>query len=130
MYGTGNMSGWVEADSIFLNSNTSGDDRFAALAFMGYLLDPNVQTMLAEVGHIPSVSSAEPRDALINQAMAAFSDGVPYPINVDERILQLYWRELDNAIQGVFLSGNSPSSALKAASEKLITEIQHLQIYP
>ena len=49
-YGTGNLSGWVEADSVFLNANTTGDNRFASLAFIGYLLDPNVQLRLAEVG--------------------------------------------------------------------------------
>ena len=42
-YGTGYMSGWVESDSVFLNANTTGNDRYAALAFIGYFLDPNVQ---------------------------------------------------------------------------------------
>jgi arabinogalactan oligomer/maltooligosaccharide transport system substrate-binding protein len=130
VYGTGHMSGWVEADSIFLNSNTTEDDRYAALAFMGYLLDPGVQMMLAEVGHIPSVSIAQPRNALIRQAMVAFSNGAPYPITVDEHILQLYWSVLDNAIKGVFLSGDSPANVLKTASDKLNTEINNLQTLP
>ncbi len=69
------MSGWVESDSVFLNTNTHDNDRFAALAFIGYLLDPNVQVRLAEVGHIPSVITAIPRDILLQQAMEAFSSG-------------------------------------------------------
>ena len=129
-YGTGNLSGWVEADSVFLNASTSGDNRFAALAFMGYLLDPNVQLRLAEVGHIPSVTTTRPRDPLIRQAMEAFSHGAAYPITVDTRILSLYWTELDQAIQKVFASGVSPSIALKAASDKLVILVKNLGISP
>ena len=71
IYGSGHMSGWVETDSVFLNSNTTGNNRFAALSFMGYLLDPNVQMHLAEVGHIPTVTTSQPRDPLLKQAMLA-----------------------------------------------------------
>jgi maltose-binding protein MalE len=129
-YGTGHMSGWVESDSVFLNANTTSDDRFAALSFIGYLLDPNVQMHLAEVGHIPSVSATMPRDILIQQAMEAFSYGVPYPITVDESILKLYWNELDSAIQSVFVGGVSPASALKTASDNLVIQIKNLQTSP
>jgi maltose-binding protein MalE len=129
-YGTGYMSGWVESDSVFLNANTTGDDRFAALAFIGYLLDPSVQLRLAEVGHIPSVSTTVPRDAFIRQAMEAFSHSVPYPIGVDESILKQYWNELDRAIQKVFLSGYSPANALKAANDNLIILLRNMGTSP
>jgi ABC-type glycerol-3-phosphate transport system substrate-binding protein len=129
-YGTGHMSGWVESDSVFLNANTTNDDRFAALSFVGYLLDPNVQMRLAEVGHIPSVSATLPRDILIQQAMKAFSFGAPYPITVDENILKLYWNELDMAIKSVFVSGVSPASALKTAKDNLVVQIKNLQTSP
>jgi arabinogalactan oligomer/maltooligosaccharide transport system substrate-binding protein len=129
-YGTGYMSGWVESDSVFLNANTTGNDRFAALAFMGYLLDPNVQRRLAEVGHIPSVSTTVPRDAFIHQSMEAFSHGVPYPIGVDASILKLYWNELDKAIQKVFISGVNPANALKAANDNLIILLRNMGTSP
>ena len=129
-FGNGHMSGWVEADSVFLNANVTGNDRFAALAFMGYLLDPNVQVRLAEVGHIPSVSAAYPRDALIQQAMNAFSHGVPYPSNVDPNVLSLYWRELNLAIQDVFVRGVEPAEALNAASEAIKLELLNSQTVP
>lgn len=129
-YGTGHMSGWVETDSVFVNANTTDKDRFAALAFIGYLLDPNVQVRLAEVGHIPSVIAAKPRDALIHQAMDAFSSGAPYPIAVDDSVLNLYWKELDLAIRNVFLSGVSPANALKAASDDLVQMLRNLQTIP
>jgi len=129
-YGTGHMTGWVETDSVFLNANTIDKDRFAALAFIGYLLDPNVQVRLAEVGHIPSVIAAKPRDALIHQAMDAFSYGVPYPITVNESVLNLYWKELDVALRKVFVSGVSPANALKAASDNLVQILRNLQTTP
>ena len=129
-YGTGHMSGWVETDSVFLNANTNAKDRFAALAFIGYLLDPNVQVRLAEVGHIPSVITAKPRDALIQQAMDAFSSGAPYPITVDESVLNLYWKELDVAIRKVFVSEVSPANALRTANDDLVQILRNLQTIP
>jgi predicted alpha/beta-hydrolase family hydrolase len=97
---------------------------------MAYLLDPNVQIRLAEVGHIPSVLSTQPRDPLVRQAMEAFSYGVPYPINVDESVINLYWKELDLAIRKVFVSGISPSDALKAASNDLVSLLRNLESSP
>jgi ABC-type glycerol-3-phosphate transport system substrate-binding protein len=119
IYGSGHLSGWVQADSVFLNSNITGNDRFAALAFMGYLLDPDVQVRLAEVGQIPSVTTAKPRDPLIQQAMQAFSRGVAYPITVDDNTLNLYWSALNTVIRDVFTSGVKPEDALKAASDQI-----------
>jgi maltose-binding protein MalE len=129
-YNTGHMSGWVESDSVFLNSNTTGADRFAALSFIGYMLDPSVQMRLAEVGHIPSISTTVPRDIFIRQAMEAFSQGVPYPISFDESMLKLYWNELDKAIQKVFIDGVSPINALKAANDNLILLLKNIGTSP
>ncbi len=129
-YGEGHLSGWVEADSVYLNANTTGNDRSAALAFMGYLLDPNVQMRLAEVGHIPSVVQTKPRDPLIQQAMQAFADGVPYPISVDASVLNLYWNALNGAILEVFVNGVDPADALKAASNEISLTLLNLQANP
>jgi maltose-binding protein MalE len=118
-YGNGHMSGWVDADSVYLNANISGDDRFAALAFMGYLLDPQVQQRLAELGHIPSVMATQPRDPLIQQAMVAFSNGVAYPIAIDEGRLDLYWNALNSAIRSIFADGKNPADALQSARDEI-----------
>jgi ABC-type glycerol-3-phosphate transport system substrate-binding protein len=118
-YSTGHLSGWVETDSVFLNSNTTGNNRFAALSFMGYLLDPNVQMHLAEVGHIPSVNTTQPRDPLIKQAMIAFLNGTPYPITVDSNVLSIYRTELDKAIRDVFELGIDPEAALQTAEDNI-----------
>jgi ABC-type glycerol-3-phosphate transport system substrate-binding protein len=129
-YGTGHMSGWVETDSIYLNATTTGDDRFAALSFMGYLLDPNVQMHLAEVGFIPSVITSQPRDMLISQAMLAFMKGVPYPIATDSSILSLYRNELDKAIRDVFDRGIDPASALQTADNNIRQALEETEITP
>ena len=129
-FGSGHMTGWVEADSIFLNANTTDNDRFASLAFMGYLLDPSVQLRLAEVGHIPSVLTTRLRDVLFQQAMEAFTDGVPYPITMDENVLSIYWDELDMAIQAVFQNGSDPEAALKRASDRIYQTIKIMRSVP
>jgi ABC-type glycerol-3-phosphate transport system substrate-binding protein len=129
-YGTGHLSGWVQSDSVYLNINSTGDDRFAALSFIGYLLDPNVQQVLAEVGHIPSVITTQPRDIIIQQAMSAFSNGIPYPITSDNRILTAYWDELDLAIQSVFERGANPATALQAASDAITQRLEELRGVP
>ncbi|MFZ2095528.1 MAG: extracellular solute-binding protein [Anaerolineales bacterium] len=128
--GSGHMSGWVESESVFLNASVTDIDRFAALSFIGYLLDPNVQVHLAEVGHIPSVVTAKPRDLLFQQAIEAFSLGVPYPVVVDESVLNLYWKELDIAIQKVYSKGTNPGGALKTASEDLTQSLDNTTKIP
>jgi ABC-type glycerol-3-phosphate transport system substrate-binding protein len=126
-FSTGHMSGWVETDSIFLNSNTIGNNRFAALSFIGYLLDPNVQMRLAEVGHIPSVITTQPRDPLIKQAMKAFMDGVPYPMGIDDSVLSIYRYHLDKAISDVFTFGVTPANALQTADENIRAALDELE---
>jgi ABC-type glycerol-3-phosphate transport system substrate-binding protein len=129
-YEAGHLSGWVEAESVFLNTNVTNNDRFAALSFIGYLLTPDVQVRLAEVGHIPSVVTANPRDRLLRQALVAFSLGVPFPITVDSSVLNLYWQELDKAIRSVFNDGISPSDALKTASSAITQSLNQISNKP
>jgi maltose-binding protein MalE len=129
-YGTGHMSGWVVADSIYLNTSTIGNDRFAALSFMGYLLDPNVQMHLAEVGHIPSVMTTQPRDTFIQQAMVAFSRGEPYPYATDESLLSIYWNALDIAIKDVFEHGIEPAMALQMAENNITQRVEEMEEVP
>jgi maltose-binding protein MalE len=97
---------------------------------MGYLLDPNVQKHMAEVGHIPSVLSTQPRDPFILQAMKALAGGVPFPVAIDENILSIYWSELDRAIQAVTTGGIEPSTALNDASENITAAINEMQNTP
>jgi hypothetical protein len=120
----------VETDSIFLNSSTSGNDRYAALSFMGYLLDPNVQMRFAEVGDIPTVMTTQPREDLIKQAMKAFIDGEPYPITQDKSVLTIYRNELDLVIRKVFYEGADPVIALQTAADNITQALNDKQAVP
>lgn len=129
-YGTGHMSGWVETDSVFLNTNTTGNDRNAALSFMGYLIEPDVQMRFAEVGDIPSVMTTQPRDPLIKLAMTAFEGGAPYPITQDELVLSIYWNELDKVIKTVFYEGADPVTALQTAADNITNALTDMKEMP
>jgi maltose-binding protein MalE len=129
-YGTGHLSGWVVADSVYVNSDINNNDFYAALTFIGYLLDPGVQMRLAEVGHIPSVETTQPRNPLIKQAIIGLSKGVPYPNHVDEAVLSLYWDALDRAIVEVFQNGVNPLTALQEASDQITHDINTMQSTP
>jgi ABC-type glycerol-3-phosphate transport system substrate-binding protein len=112
--GQGHLSGYVMANSVFLNANLSGDDLASALAFTGYFLAPQVQTVMAEVGQIPSGLNVTVRDRLIGQAMAAFSNGETFPINPEA---QVYWSVLESSLLDVFSGRVDPATALQQASD-------------
>jgi maltose-binding protein MalE len=124
------LAGWVQADCAYVNSNTEEKNLFATLSFIGYLLDPNVQMRLAEVGHIPSVETTQPRDPLIRQAMNAFENGSPYPNIFDNSVLDLYWDELDQAVLNVFQNGIDPADALREATNNIKLRLRETQKEP
>jgi maltose-binding protein MalE len=119
-YGEGHLSGFVLADSIYLNTNLSGEDLTAALAFTGYFLAPEVQTIMAEVGHIPSGLNVTVRDHLIGQAMAAFANGVTFPVNSEA---QIYWSVLESALLDIFNRGVDPTTALQQAFDVITARL-------
>ena len=123
-YGEGHLSGYVLADSVFLNANLAGDDLTAALAFTGYFLAPEVQTILAEVGHIPSGLNITVRDRLIQQAMAAFTNGVTFPINPEA---QVYWSVLESALLDIFNQGVDPTTALQQAFDVITARLAEIR---
>jgi ABC-type glycerol-3-phosphate transport system substrate-binding protein len=120
----GSLSGYVQTDALFLNANIRGDEQLAALRFMGYLLDKEVQGLLSEGGFIPSVVDAQPQNELIRDAMLAFRGGTPYPVVPTVEYLRPYWDALNAAIQSVIERDVDPTEALKIAqayiSERLI----------
>ena len=123
-YGEGRLSGYVLADSVYLNANLTGDDLTTALAFTGYFLAPEVQTILAEVGHIPSGLNLAVRDRLIQQAMAAFANGVTFPINPEA---QVYWSVLESALLDIFNRGVDPATALQQAFDVITARLAEMR---
>jgi maltose-binding protein MalE len=120
-YRQGRLAGFVQADCLYLNFHAKGEEQAAALQFMGYFLAPEVQTLLAEGGLIPSGVGAQPRDALIQQAMAAFSGGTAYPPQPQASV---YWNALEMAIYATFTNHISPTDALAQAYRDVLARLQ------
>jgi maltose-binding protein MalE len=110
------MAGFVWAENIYMNVNLEGDDQSAVMQFMGYLLAPEMQNLLAEVGFIPTMGGAQPRDVLTQEAIAALKGGFPIPVN---RFASAYWDPLATALYLVFERGFDPADAL-AQAEALV----------
>jgi arabinogalactan oligomer/maltooligosaccharide transport system substrate-binding protein len=125
-FGSGHLSGFVQADSVFLNPNTKPGDMYAAMLFMGYLLTPDVQQYLAEVGMIPVNLDADPRSSHIAQAANALAAGTAYPPVSNSRVLTAYWEGLEMAIQAVFTRRVDPQSALLTAGNYIQERLDEL----
>jgi maltose-binding protein MalE len=119
--GTGRLSGFVQADNIFLNANLSGEARYAALLFVGFMLAREVQATLARGGHIPSVVDIEVQDPFMRQIMVVFEGGTPYPA---DPVLDLYWDPLETALRAVFDQDIDPQIALEIAEDEIKQKLQ------
>lgn len=123
-YRNGHLAGYVLADSVYLNANLSGNDLDTTLAFTGYFLAPEVQRILAEVGHIPSLVDIPVRDRLIGQAMAAFANGITFPINPEA---QVYWNVLESALLDILNRGMDPAVALQQAFDVITVRLTEIR---
>lgn len=111
-YKTGHLAGYIQTDNIYLNSNVTGDQRYAALQFMGFFLAGEVQSMMTRAGHIPAVMDINVTDPLMQQEMTAFKGAVAYPIRPE---LQAYWDPLQAAMLSVVNNRVDPAPALQQA---------------
>jgi arabinogalactan oligomer / maltooligosaccharide transport system substrate-binding protein len=129
-YQDGHLSGYVQSDCMYLNSNTSELstlDHQAALKFMGYFLTSPMQDRLAEAGIIPTLVNAQPSDPLTRQAMFAFQGGTAYPAEFNDTIRQVYFTALDGAVAEVMDQGMDPKAALKAAFEAIQKRLNEIR---
>ncbi len=111
-YKYGHLAGYIQTDNIYLNANISGDARYAALQFMGFFLDREVQAIMTRAGHIPVVMDVQVDDPLMQQEMTAFKGAVAYPIRPE---INAYWDPLQAAMLSVINGTNDPTSALQQA---------------
>jgi ABC-type glycerol-3-phosphate transport system substrate-binding protein len=125
-YGTGHLSGFVQAEAVFLNPNSSANDWYSSMLFMGYLLTPDVQQYLAEFGMIPVTMEADPRPMFISQAAYALERGTAFPPVANPHILTAYWEGLEMAIQDVFIRRVEPQDALLRAEELTLDRLREL----
>ncbi len=117
----GRLSGFIQADNIYLNANLRGDERYVALLFMGFMMSREVQAVLARAGHIPSVMRVKVDDPLLQQAMDAFEGGTPYPI---DPALSLFLDPLEAAMRSVFEENTDPQAALQKAYDEILEKLK------
>jgi len=129
-YGSGRLTGFVQAQSLYLNPATAARqdaNLAAALQFMAAMLSPQVQRRLSETGQIPVQMTIQPADPLIRQAHLALQSGVAFPPALQGETRTAYWTAIDNAIRQVFaLEGNQPATpleALKAAFKDITSRL-------
>jgi multiple sugar transport system substrate-binding protein len=125
--GNGALSGFVWAESAYLNIQAVGDEQAAALRLMKYLLNPDVQTLLAEVGFIPSVTNAQPRDRLVQEAVIALAGGVAYPTCPGTTA---YTDALTAALYAIFEQNADPSAALQQAAADIERKLVEMRTSP
>lgn len=115
--GEGHLSGFVQADALYLNINLSGAEQLDALRFMGFFLTPEAQAVLADAGFIPAINDAPVRSALIRQAISAFANGITHPSAPQA---QVYFDTLETALRDAIAARSSAESALQWAYDTLV----------
>jgi maltose-binding protein MalE len=118
------MSGYVQTENIYLNSNAENDDATAGWKFMEFFLSPEAQAMLTDVGHIPAVVGVEVNDPLMAQASVAFEGGTAFPVIPE---MGAYWESMENAQRSVFDEGADPADALQMAFDNITAKIEEIR---
>jgi maltose-binding protein MalE len=118
------LSGYVQTENIYLNTNVEGDDQMAAWKFIEFFLSPEAQALLAGIGHIPAVAGVEVSDPLMLQAMTAFEGGTAFPVIPE---MGAYWGPMDTALQSVFDEGADPADVLAAALDSITAAIEEIR---
>jgi arabinogalactan oligomer/maltooligosaccharide transport system substrate-binding protein len=120
------MSGYVQNDNIYLNSNATGNDETVCFAFMQHLLLPETQAAIAESnkGFIPAALGVDVTDRLRAAAVAAFADGVAFPVIPE---MGAYWGPMETAIRTVVDQGGDPAAALQQAETDVNAKIVEIR---
>jgi maltose-binding protein MalE len=118
------MSGYVQTENIYMNTNAEGDDKNAGWAFMEFFLSPEAQAILTGAGHIPAVAGVEVTDPLMAQAVEAFAGGAAFPVIPE---MGAYWEPMDNALKSVFDEGADPEAVLQQAENSVIAKIAEIR---
>jgi len=126
IYAGGALSGFVQAESIYLNPHTPEEEQSASLKFLQFFLSPQSQAAVAEVGLIPALSGSpvnlaasqvQITDRLTAQSMLALVDGTTYPVIPE---MNAYSSQLDIALKSIFENGVPPQVALQRAEEAIL----------
>lgn len=126
----GSLSGYVEAEAVYLSPAALDPSNRATTEFILTLLSPESQAAFAEGGAIPALSAAAVfapgslisiQDELIREAMIALEDGATYPV---VPAMAYYSAPLDIALQSIFFDGVPAEEALQTAEESIQAALQ------
>jgi len=118
------MSGYVQTENIYLNSNAVDTDKAVAWTFMRFFLSTQAQAILVKAGHIPATIGVEVNDPLLQQAAIAFERGAAFPVIPE---MGAYWEAMDNALKSVFDAGADPAEALNAANASVTAKVAEIR---
>lgn len=121
------MSGYVQSDGIFLNSNITGYDEECGWSFVEFLLSEESQVFFSntsKAGFIPALLGIELSDLHQAQASDAFTEGTTYPVIPE---MTAYWDPLNKALNDVVELGLEPRDALTSAEEAVIAAISQIR---
>lgn len=125
----GSLSGFVQAENVYLSPAALADGQAAAL-FIETLLSPQSQAYLGETGSIPALKASAAyapgsqfsiKDELVKQAMAALEAGYAYP---PQSLMTIYSPQMDIALQSIFVDGTPPDQALSIAEAAILEALQ------
>jgi ABC-type glycerol-3-phosphate transport system substrate-binding protein len=124
IYGGGTLSGFVQAESIYLSPRALEEEYSASLKFLQYFLLPQSQAAVAEVGLIPALSGSpvnlaasqvQISDRLTAQSMLARR------CTTTHHPSDIYSTQMDIALKSIFEGGVPPNEALQRAEEAILT---------
>lgn len=120
------MSGYVQNDNLYLNSNTTDADKAACVAFMKHMLSKDTQAAIAEAnkGFIPAALGVEVTDELRQSLVKAFGDGFAFPVIPE---MGAYWGPMETAIRTVVDQGGDPAAALAQAQTDVEAKIVEIR---
>jgi maltose-binding protein MalE len=122
----GSMSGFVQAENVYLSPGGVMKEGQAAWKFVEMLLLPSSQAYLAETDSIPALrattafapgSQFSTRNDLVEQAMIALEGGYAYPVVPQ---MAVYPPQMDIALQSIFQDGVPAGQALASAEDAII----------
>lgn len=127
LFGSGSLSGFIQAENIYLTPRALQEDPKISLKFAHFLLTPETQPALAEVKLIPSINPSQLQlvgsDPLVSAAMQALSGGASYPLSP---AVSVYTSQMDIALQSIFSGESAPADALAKAAEAVRQELAGL----
>jgi arabinogalactan oligomer / maltooligosaccharide transport system substrate-binding protein len=123
IHDSGHLSGFIRTDNVYLNANLSEPERYQPLLFMAFMLTPEVQALMSQVGSIPVVNDAPLDDPIMQQMVIAFQRATSFPTI---RQAGAYWDPLEAAMLNVFNNRASPLQALNTAEAEVKEALQNL----